>query len=248
VIRRFAWQARIERARELEGHHQSAAQLLRFYATLLEFQQSVHHSLRQAAAPEIAALAPFAPQLAEVVERAAPPPMAAMAAAIQADEWPALLGQQWLARIEGRPVEYNFFALALLQPYAEAVAWEQPARTPERCPFCNALPQLGVMRPEGEGASRSLLCGLCGTEWPYRRLKCVACGEEDKELLPSFKNDQHRHIFLAACESCHTYLKCVDLSVDGFAVPQVDDIASLPLSLWAAGREYSSVAPNLFGF
>jgi len=81
VIRRFAWQARIERARELEGRHPSAAQLLRFYATLLEFQQSVHQSLRAGTAPEIAALAPFAPQLVELVERAAPAPMAAPAPA-----------------------------------------------------------------------------------------------------------------------------------------------------------------------
>jgi len=41
-----------------------------------------------------------------------------------------------------------------------------------------------VLRGEGDGAKRSLVCSLCALEWPFRRLICVNCGEEDKENCP----------------------------------------------------------------
>jgi formate dehydrogenase maturation protein FdhE len=49
-----------------------------------------------------------------------------------------------------------------------------------------------------------------------------------------------------ACESCHTYLKTIDLSKSGLAVPVVDELATIPLSLWAQEKGYRKLQPNLF--
>ena len=116
------------------------------------------------------------------------------------------------------------------------------------CPFCLSIPHLGVLRPEGEGEKRFLLCSLCGTEWEYRRVICPNCQELDKEKLPVYKSDQVRQIKLAACDTCHTYLKCIDLSVDGHAVPEIDDVASLAMSLWMTEQGFHPMQLNLFGF
>jgi formate dehydrogenase maturation protein FdhE len=43
------------------------------------------------------------------------------------------------------------------------------------------------------------------------------------------------------------YLGTVDLTKDGHALPLVDDLAALPLILWAQERNYSRLQPNLLG-
>jgi formate dehydrogenase maturation protein FdhE len=51
-----------------------------------------------------------------------------------------------------------------------------------------------------------------------------------------------------ACDTCKTYLKSVDLTVEGRAVPEVDEVATAPLDLWAAERDYHKILPNVMGF
>jgi FdhE protein len=48
-----------------------------------------------------------------------------------------------------------------------------------------------------------------------------------------------------ACDSCRRYVKTIDLTRDGTAVPIVDDIATLTLDLWARGQGYERLRPNL---
>lgn len=104
-----------------------------------------------------------------------------------------------------------------------------------------------VLRPEGEGGRRTLLCGRCFTEWEFRRLLCPGCGEEDRDKLPVYTAAEFPHIRVDACDTCRHYLKAVDLTRDGRAVPEVDDLASLPLDLWAMEHEYRRLAPGLLG-
>jgi len=80
---------------------------------------------------------------------------------------------------------------------------------------------------EGDGAKRALICHLCRLEWPYRRVICSNCGEEDKEKLPVYIAEQIDYVRIDACDTCRTYLKSVDLTKDGFAVPEVDEIATV---------------------
>jgi formate dehydrogenase maturation protein FdhE len=82
----------------------------------------------------------------------------------------------------------------------------------------------GVLRGEGDSATRALICSLRALEWPYRRLICANCGEEDKVKLP---------VYVAA--------------KDGFAVPEVDEIATVALNLWAEEHGYTKIETNVLG-
>lgn len=149
----------------------------------------------------------------------------------------------------------GFVVEAVLQPFAEAIAHERQGladltseagagRAP-RCPICSERPVLGVLREEGHGARRALLCARCLTEWAYLRVMCPACGEQRFDALPVYTADLFAHVRLDACESCRTYLKTIDLTKDGHAVPVVDDVASVPLDLWARERGYRRLRPGL---
>jgi FdhE protein len=118
--------------------------------------------------------------------------------------------------------------------------------TPSTCPFCGEPPLAAVLRPEGEGGKRHLLCSLCLSEWPFRRMLCPRCGEENYEKLPVYTAEEFPHIRIEACDCCRHYLKAVDLTVDGRSVPEVDELASLALDLWAAEKHYVKIAANLF--
>ena len=104
-----------------------------------------------------------------------------------------------------------------------------------------------VLRPEGEGAKRFLMCAECFAEWEFLRVKCPACGEEDKEKLPVYTAEQFPHVRVEACDTCRSYLKAIDLTKNGLAVPEVDEIASAALDVWAKEQGYRKTCPNLFG-
>ena len=145
----------------------------------------------------------------------------------------------------------DFFARACLQPYAEILQTQftpSAELIPSNCPACAGLPQVSVLRPEGEGASRSLMCSFCLREWPYRRLACPWCAEEDKEKLPRYTAQECSHVHVEACDSCKHYLKTIDMTIDGLAVPLVDEAALAVLDVWAVDRGYNKIVTNLLGF
>jgi FdhE protein len=115
------------------------------------------------------------------------------------------------------------------------------------CPTCGDKPVAAVLRPEGDGAKRFLLCSMCLNEWEFRRVLCPSCGEEDMEKLPVFGAQEYAHIRVEACDTCKVYIKAIDLTRDGNAVPEVDEIASVALDLWAVEKGYKKLQPNLFG-
>ncbi len=147
----------------------------------------------------------------------------------------------------------DYVARALLRPYVDVlaragVAPEVRAR-PAGCPFCGGPPWVAARRPaaEGEGAARYLLCALCVTEWPIGRVRCAACSEADPERLPSFSSKNHGGARIEACETCRRYVKSIDAGVDAQAIPEVDDLLSLALDLWAQGQGYRRLEPGLAG-
>jgi formate dehydrogenase maturation protein FdhE len=144
-----------------------------------------------------------------------------------------------------------FCARAFLQPALEYLAGRE-GLTPHGarvsvCPFCGSKPVAGVLRPEGEGAKRSLICALCRTEWDYVRIACPACEESREERLCVYKTPQFEHVRVEACDTCHTYLNTIDLARNGLAVPEVDELAAVPLALWADEHGYRKVTRNLLG-
>jgi len=224
------WERRIARAAELEARHPTAAELLRFYRELATFQSDPRAQL---------------PSLLDLVRRKGTALLAQRAADLLAhpDQWPDLPARR------DDPV-VAFFLRALDQPRFERQALQSQVNTAtvqSTCPFCFEKPVVAILRPEGDGGRRTLLCGLCFTEWEFRRLLCPACGEEDKERLPVYTAAVLSHIRIEACDTCRHYIKAVDLTRDGRAVPEVDEIAALPLDLWAMEHNYAKLAPNLFG-
>ncbi len=145
----------------------------------------------------------------------------------------------------------DFLYRAYLQPYAEFIASAMlpPNLTMAtcRCPRCNSLPLLSVLRQEGDGGKRFLQCALCSQEWEFRRIFCAFCGEEDEHQLPVFVSDQFPHIRIESCQSCKRYLRSIDLTKDGNAVPIVDDLSAIPLSLWAENQGFQRIQSNLLG-
>ena len=122
-------------------------------------------------------------------------------------------------------------------------------RAKGRCPSCGGAPWIAARR-EGsltEGARRLLGCALCGGEWLFERILCPACFEEDPRKLPSFRDEKHPTVRIEACETCRRYVKSIDLSEDARPIPEVDDLVSIAMDLWAAGEDYHRIEPGLAG-
>jgi FdhE protein len=242
------WDRRIERADELAAKHPFAAEALSFYARIAGFQKSLYASLENGRGSlrgdlELFILLPWFSPFLSLIESIAPPPLARSAAGMRS----AVLQEFW-AGGELTDAE-TLIAWTFLQPYAEHLADQvAPAETQTAlCPLCSRKPQAGVLRPLGDGAKRSLICSLCATQWDYRRIVCPACGEENVNKLPVYVAEELGHVRVEACDTCHHYIKTIDLTKDGRAVPVVDELAAIPLSLWASENGYTKLSPNLLG-
>ncbi len=266
------WDQRIERAKELAKDYPAASELLNFYQEIAAFQKSLlaeHDVARVNGSPpsenlsfqdslDLAPLLPNFPSLLALVKRVGPSALVEGAeelARTEQEYWEHLLSTYWRAEghvVDGAPETHLFFARAFLQPYAEALASKRAVELPRfssssSCPVCGGKPQVGVLREEGHGAKRSLVCSLCLTEWDYRRVLCPACGEDRFDALPVYTASQFEHVRVEACDTCKTYIKTVDLTKNGLAVPVVDELATVPLTLWAEEKGYTKLQPNLLG-
>jgi len=145
----------------------------------------------------------------------------------------------------------RFLAWTFLQPYAEYLADHREITvvdgTPSSCPLCGGTPIVAVLRREGDGAKKSLICMLCAHEWSFRRIYCPSCGEEREPQMAYYSAPEIAHVRVDVCDSCHTYLKSIDLTKTGLAVPVVDELATLPLDLWAREHGYEKLQLNLLG-
>ncbi len=250
-----SWDHRIARAGELQEKHPAASELLKFYQQLARFQKGVYEKLASLREHDVSVLLPFFPQLIALAKREGSVALAQAAGTLEQDsegDRLALLESIWQHQVESRHIagEDAFFAQALLQPYAEYLSQGAGATndgSAALCPFCGSKPLLVVLRPEGDGAKRFLFCSLCSTEWAFRRILCPNCGEENKEKLPVFSAQEFDYVRLDACDSCRTYIKSVDLSKNGRAVPVVDELATVSLNFWAQENNYHNLRPNLFG-
>jgi len=250
-----SWDRRIARASELLQGQSSVAELLTFYQRLARFQKTVYESMASSAGHDVSLLVPHFAGLLALVKEAGSADLKAAAATLEQsspEDRLELLRAVWQHEVESHDlsVESVFFANALLQPFAEFLAEKNTSTTeasPPLCPFCGARPQLAVLRPEGDGARRFLLCSMCGTEWFFRRLLCPNCAEENKDRLPVFVAQEFDYVRVDACDTCRTYIKSIDLSKNGKAVPVVDELATVSLNLWAQENNYKKVQPNLFG-
>jgi formate dehydrogenase maturation protein FdhE len=56
------------------------------------------------------------------------------------------------------------------------------------------------------------------------------------------------HMRIEACDTCRKYLLTVDIATEPGAVPVVDEMAAVPLDLFARERGYTKIITNLMGF
>jgi rRNA maturation protein Nop10 len=181
------------------------------------------------------------------------------------DDQPAV--DRYLARASLGPV-----LEALGSDAAAACAGPRDAR---HCPACGGPPQLSYFAPATDDLAsgpRRLLCARCGAIWTYARMTCPGCGEDASAKLPIFSErgtasgergsvvrglpgamppDAHAvfpHMRIEACDTCRTYLLSVDLAAAPTAVPVVDELAAIPLDLYARDRGFRKIITNLMGF
>jgi FdhE protein len=255
------WQRRIARAEELGAQYSFASEILNFYGTIARFQKDLSAELEAVDSASSAFARPHPPRIPNrfknfisLVEQNGPLPLreAALELKNASDEsLHELLTVFWNSAETA--IEHSgpsdFFARAFLQPYAAGIrARFNPGSsgpTSYLCPLCKRKPGGGVLRPLGDGGQRSLICSFCMAEWPFRRILCPGCGEGDYAKLPVYTAEEVRHVRVEACDSCRMYIKTVDMTKSGLAEPVVDEIAAVPLDLWALEKGYTKLNLNL---
>ena len=263
---RKVWTRRIDRAAELADRNPYAREVLLFYSRILEFQSRVYEATQVRDIPasgdrsglrgslDLDESVRHFPELTAVVQKSGPTNLAEEASRLRGSSSAQLrqLLEQRLVASDLPDDGDSFFARVLLQPQAERIAQAADAGGQQvfgnQCPYCQSDPQLAVIRPEGDGGKRLLLCSFCQTEWEFRRILCPSCGEEHNDNLPRYSAEGIAAVRVEACDVCKHYLKSVDMTVDGLAVPVVDEIATAPLDLWAVEHGYRKIQVNLMGF
>ena len=258
-----SWDARIRRAERLASESDATKELLAFYAELLRAQKGIYEFLRGREGwlpsgvleEDLAVVRVTLQGLLRAVESSGPAALVEEARALLRageGEVDRMVLEQWRA-----PSDSQFFAKAFLQPYARWLAESggHPVdrdleRGENRCPFCGGRAQVSVLRtrePSAESGGRELLCSTCLTAWPFKRVLCANCGEERPALLGYFHTPAYDHVRIEACDTCKSYIKGVDLTRLGLAVPLVDEVAAAPLDVWAHEHGYTKIELNLLG-
>jgi len=233
-----------QRALRLAEEHPGSAELLRFAAGLVKSQESLR-------AAELGSVAAAARPVLEYCARSGPPELGADARKMLAD------GSGFDGRIRAywETGEFDYLARAALQPYVRML--RETGQSPDRrvlgtCVFCGSAAWIASRRippgpGTGEGSLRMLHCALCAFSWQVGRIRCPSCGEEDPDKLPSFTAPPHPGVRVEACESCKTYVKSIDLSLDARRIPEIDELVSLSMDLWATEQGYARMEPGLAG-
>jgi formate dehydrogenase accessory protein FdhE len=257
------WGALVRRAEQLAVKSEATKELLGFYAELLRAQQGIYEFLRSRKGwlptgileEDLPVLRETLPELLRAVESSGTAALVEEAQTLlraSDEEIDAMLLEQWRV-----PSDFQFFGKAFLQPYAcwliesggQPVDRELEARE-NRCPFCGGKPQVSVLQtrePTADGGGRDLVCSTCLGTWSYRRIVCANCGEERPAKLGYFHTPEYDHVRVDACDTCQHYIKAVDLTRRGHAVPLVDEVAAAPLDVWAREHGYAKIELNLVG-
>jgi formate dehydrogenase accessory protein FdhE len=257
------WEARIERASRLALTHESTRELLEFYGKLLRAQRDIYESLRGLEGwlpsglleQDLQVIRVLIPDLLRTVEAHGSPALGGVAEALlvaEETEWDEMLLSYWR-----EPSDIQFFPKAFLQPYAAWLAESggspldrQPARAENLCPFCGGRPQVSFLQTAeatADGGGRGLVCSTCLGTWSFKRVVCANCNEQNPRKLGYFQSPEFGHIRVDGCDTCNHYIKSIDLTRLGLAVPIVDEVAGAPLDLWAQEHGYKKIELNLVG-
>ncbi|MBI5342678.1 MAG: formate dehydrogenase accessory protein FdhE [Deltaproteobacteria bacterium] len=102
------------------------------------------------------------------------------------------------------------------------------------CPVCGS--RAGMDELAGEEGKRFLCCSACSFRWPFPRLRCPYCGNQDPETLSYFLAGDEP-VRVGVCRKCSRYIKTRDSRKGNGDVPlEAEDLATLHLDL-LAGKE-----------
>ena len=257
------WEQQISRADQLAEQSTGSRELLAFYAQLLRAQREIYEFLpsRKEWLPsgdierDVPVIVAAFPGLLKTVESYGPETLAAEAhdlAETSVDVMHEMLIDHWSS-----PSGTQFFAKAFLQPYGRwlvdtgtEIANRGLAYNERRCPFCGGNPQVSFLQNKettAESGNRDLICATCLSVWEFRRVVCANCGQERPAQLGYFHTPEYDHVRIEACDTCKYYIKGVDLTRLGFAVPLVDEVAAAALDVWASAHGYVKIELNLVG-
>jgi formate dehydrogenase maturation protein FdhE len=240
----------------LSAEESAAADVLRFAAGLYQAQARLARALEAKSLSgrledDLGAIFDDSRNLLGFLTRSAPGALAERAMGRIQEERELFATRLLVFWREGLATADDYLSRCLLRPYAEVLRakGKSPDRTHDSglCPFCGGRPWIASRRPSAEAALRMLGCSLCGGEWPFGRVLCPCCFEQDPARLPTFQTDRYPAARVEACETCHRYVKSIDLTLDARAIPEVDDLLSWSLDLWAAEEGFRRVEPGLAG-
>jgi formate dehydrogenase accessory protein FdhE len=256
------FERRAARAELLARTPTTVAEPLRFVAGLCRAQAAAAARIADADtvealtgvfARDVGRILPHLLEIARFAAQGSAPVLARQAASRAREDEPTARSRLEIAWGGARGASDDYLSRAMLGPYAEVLRVSgrgaDRSRARGRCPFCGGAPIAGCRRggSTSEGAARSLVCALCSLEWPIGRIVCAACHEADPHRLPIFSSAEHPAARIEACETCRRYVKSVDLSLDARLLPEIDDIASLALDLWAGEQGWTRLEPGLAG-
>jgi hypothetical protein len=272
------WAPRRRRAQALADRHPFAGEVLGLYLALVDVWDQAWEAAREQRPDPGAlaswAATEVLPQVGTATARAGPAPLAEATRGLVAGGAAAGPLDAWLAGGELAPVERYLARATLWAPLqaldADAACAADPTpRGGRRCPRCGGPPQLSFRAHTDEGlvsGRRHLACARCAADWSYTASACASCGEtagtrrtvytERREWPVVGRGDGagraggplFPHLRIESCQGCMRYLIDVDLGHDARAVPEVDELAALPLDLHAAELGLSKITPNLMGF
>jgi FdhE protein len=268
------WPLRRERASELADRYPHAAEMLRLYSALTAVQEAalqIPGLFRSPARgrgqgggfPDIAEAAAqhILPGIIDVTVEMGPRALRDGVINVFCSANLVELVQRWLDQQPLNPFE-TYLARASASPLLEAVT-PRPDPPPQggrdlgenspptQCPSCGGLPQLSYFAVSGEAlvsGPRYLVCSRCANNWVFSRMTCAGCGESTGTRLPIYQEQERfPHARVDGCQTCRKYLLTFDLRRDTRAVPVVDEIAALPLDLFARDQGLTKITPNLMG-
>jgi FdhE protein len=250
------FEKRIRRAETLEKEWPFAAEILRFFRSLTALQQETFERFSAAPAPpKTTDLHPLVAPLLRIIERDGPAELSRHTAhALEAETFTRGL-MECVAGKRPEDAGLELVLRTLLLPFLLALrkrrgaAFEPDSEAPNVCPSCKHPPLVSLLREDKQADTvrRTLICSLCSFEWDFARVLCPNCKEEKPEKLPRYSAQEIPWMRVEACDSCKTYLKSVDLTLNWEAEPVVDELASTPLDVIAREQGYTKLSPNLAG-